>query len=100
MKYTWLAVAVMACGKSAPPAPPPAAQPLIDQIRDFSDRCDACKAELDCLKSLRDEFDQVKGALLANGARIVGDDKAEWDRQLMRLRVCGDGGGLTFWIDK
>ncbi len=89
-----------ACGKSAPPGPPPAAAPLIDEMKDFADRCDACKAERDCLHAVRDEFDQAKPALLANGARLAGDDKAAFDAQVMRLRVCGDGGGLTFWIDQ
>jgi hypothetical protein len=91
-------LALAACGKSGP-QPPPVAQPLIDQMTDFANRCDACKADRDCLHAVRDEFDQVKGALLGSGARIVGDDKPAWDAQLMRLRVCGDGGGLTFWVD-
>ncbi len=95
-----LLVAIAACGKSAPPGPPPEAAPLIAQMKDFADRCDACKADRDCLHALRDEFDQVKAGLITNGARLAGDDKAAFDAQVMRLRVCGDGGGLTFWTDR
>ena len=98
-KLLGLLVLLVACSKSGPPAPPPAAGPLINQMTDFADRCDACRADRDCLHALRDEFDQVKGPLLADGARIVGDDKATYDQQLARLRACGDGGGLTFWVD-
>jgi hypothetical protein len=93
------ASAMGACGKSAP-QPPPAAGPLIETITGFADRCDACKGDKECVRALRDEFDGTKTTLLANGARIAGDDKATWDRELLRLRACGDGAGLTFWTDQ
>jgi len=89
-----------ACGKSGSTdnAAPPDPGPLINQMTDFAERCDACKTDHDCMRPLRDEFDGVKGSLLANGHRLVGDDLARFDAALMRLRACGDGGGLTFWV--
>ena len=96
----WLFFALVACGKKAPPAPPPDPAPLIAQMKDFAARCDACKEDRDCLHALRDEFDGVKKQLVGDGARIIGDDKASFDAELMHLRQCGDGGGLTFWVDQ
>jgi hypothetical protein len=91
-------VVLGACGKSAPPQPLPEAAPLIGALQDFADRCDACKSDMECVRPVRDDFDGVKGTLIPNGKRLVGDDKAAWDRELLRLRACGDGAGLTFWL--
>ena len=95
-----LLLALVACSKKTAPAPPPDPAPLVAHIKDFAERCDACKSDRDCLHALRDEFDGVKNQLLADGARIVGDDKATFDAELLHLRQCGDGGGLTFWVDQ
>ncbi len=92
-------VVVMTCGSSKPTAPP-AAGPLINRMTDFVERCDACKAERDCLQPLRDEWEAAKQPLLADGRRIVGDDKATFDALVLHLRLCGDGGGVTFWVDQ
>ena len=94
-----LALLLVACGKDAPPAPPPEAEPLINAMHDFAERCDACKADLDCLHALRDEFDTQKRQLVGDGRRLLGDDRAKFDAELLHLRGCGDGDGLTFWVD-
>lgn len=89
-----------ACSKSKPAAPPPDPAPLVGAMHDLADRCDACQADHDCVKAVRDDFDAQKRTLLANGARLTGDDKAAFDADLLRLRACGDGAGLTFWLDR
>jgi len=93
-------LALVACSKSrTASAPPPAAAPLIQAMHDFAERCDACKEDRDCLHALRDEFDAQKAQLLGDGARLAGDDKSRFDAETLHLRACGDGGGLTFWVD-
>jgi hypothetical protein len=93
-------LAIAACKKAKPAAPPPEAQPLISAMHDFAVRCDACKEDRDCLHALRDEFDTQKNQLIGDGHRLVGDDKTQFDAELLHLRSCGDGGGLTFWVDQ
>ena len=92
---------VAACGKSNSAAtPPPDPGTLINQMTDFADRCDACKADRDCLHPVRDDFDRAKEWLVYNGRRLAGDDRTKFDAALTRVRVCGDGAGLTFWVDQ
>jgi hypothetical protein len=98
MKIALLLLA--ACGKSAPSAPPPAAAPLLEAIRGLADQCDACKGDRECVRGVREQFDPQKPALLGNGARLAGQDKQTFDAELLRLRGCGDGAGLTFWVDE
>jgi len=100
MRATLALVIVAACGKSQPAAPPPDPGTVINQITDFANRCDACKEDRDCLHPLRDEFDAVKHQLVSDGRRLVGDDRNTFEAALLRLRQCGDGGGLTFWVDQ
>jgi hypothetical protein len=97
MKLALLIVA--ACGKSQPAAPPPDPGTMINQMTDFAERCDACKTDHACMRPLRDEFDGVKQSLVYYGQRLTGDDRTKFDAALMHLRACGDGGGLTFWVD-
>lgn len=93
-----LVAALVACtggGKKKPP--PPAAGPLIEAAHALAERVCACEADKDCLHAARDSWDAQKDQLLANGARLSGDDKAKLDAEIARIHGCGDGGGLTFW---
>jgi len=94
----WLLV-LAACGKSAPSGPPPIAAPLIQAVHAMSEQCDACKGDRECVRGVRDQFDAQKVSLLPSGARLVGDDKQAFDAELLHLRGCGDGAGLTFWVE-
>jgi hypothetical protein len=90
-----LAVALIAtaCAKSKPPTPHPE---MIDAIRSFADRVCACGTDRECVAPIRDEFDLRKAALLDHG--LTGTDLATFDRELLRLRGCGDAAGLTIWL--
>jgi len=100
MKIGWL-LAVVACGKSGAPAAGASTDPtpLINRITVFANRCDECKAERDCLQPLRDEWAAQKVALLTEGDKLAGEYKTAFDAQVQRLQLCGDGGGVTFWVD-
>lgn len=92
-----LAITLLAACSAAKQQPPPAAGPLIATLHGFAERACACETDRDCLHGVRDEYDAQKDPLLAGGARLTGDDKARFDAELSRLKMCGDAGGLTFW---
>jgi hypothetical protein len=91
-----LLLALVACS-SAKKQPPPAAGPLINAAHVLAERTCACETDKDCLHGMRDEWDAQKDQLLGNGARLTGDDKTQFDAEVGRMKMCGDGGGLTFW---
>jgi hypothetical protein len=91
-----LLIALVACG-SAKKQPPPEAAPLIQTAHVLAERVCGCGEDKDCLHGVRDEWDSQKDQLLGNGGRLSGDDKAKFDAEIQRLKMCGDGAGLTFW---
>ena len=94
MRKVLALLVVAACShKSKPPPPRPE---LIETMRSFADRVCACGTDRDCVKPIRDEFDAQKADLLDN--HLTGDDQAKLDAELLRLRGCGDGAGLTIWL--
>jgi hypothetical protein len=94
MRKLLVVFVVAACStKSKPPPPRPE---LIETIRSFADRVCACGTDRDCVKPIRDEFDAQKADLLDNG--LTGDARAKFEAELLRLRLCGDGAGLTIWL--
>jgi hypothetical protein len=95
----FFAIALVACKSHKEATPPVNAAELIEQMRGFADRVCACD-RIACVRPIRDELDAVKKQLLAGGARLSADDKARFDAELHRLRGCGDGAGLTIWIEE
>jgi hypothetical protein len=91
-----LLLAMVACS-SAKKQPPPAAGPLINAAHVLAEAACKCETDKDCLHGVRDQWDAQKDQLLGNGARLTGDDKAQFDAEVGRMKMCGDGGGLTFW---
>jgi hypothetical protein len=57
----------------------------------------ACETDKDCLKAVRAEFDPLKFDLQKHG--LAGEQKAAFDVELLRLRSCGDAGGVTIWLN-
>lgn len=84
---------IAACGSDKPPPPP--RPELIQVMRGFADQACACGADRECLRTVRDGYDAQKRDLRDNG--LTGNDKASFDAELHRLKLCGDGGGLTMW---
>jgi hypothetical protein len=89
-------LALVACGSSKK-QPPPDPAPLLSAIHDFAERACQCDTDKQCIQAVRDEYDTQKEWLLGNGARLAGDDRAKFDADLQRLKMCGDAAGLTFW---
>lgn len=87
-------VLLVACEKTKPPPPRPE---LIDVVRGIADRACACSTDKDCLKEVRAEFDPQKFDLQKHG--LAGEQKAAFDAELLRLRACGDAGGVTIWLN-
>jgi hypothetical protein len=56
----------------------------------------ACETDKDCLKAIREEWDAEKVELMNHG--LTGDQQAQFDAEIARIRSCGDAGGLTFWL--
>ena len=98
MKLAAFALVTLCGGGSKPPPADPA--PYIERMREFADRCDECKAVRDCLQPLRDEWEAAKQPLLDVQKRLTGEPKTAFDTQGNRLKICGDGGGVTFWVDQ
>ena len=93
---TLLLLALVACGSSKK-QPPPDPAPLIATMHDFAERGCTCDTDKECMQGVRDQYDAQKDRLLAGGARLTGDDKAKFDAEVSRLKMCGDAAGLTFW---
>jgi len=90
-----LAVLLTACssGKRAAPQPRPE---LIETVRVLADSACACETDKECLKTVRADWDAQKDDLLKHG--LTGEQVAAFDAEVLRLRHCGDKGGLTFWM--
>ena len=94
--FVILAVLATACSEKKPKAPADPT-PWLQQIKSFADRACACGDAKDCVTPIRDEYDQVKFDLLKVGDSLTGDAKTAFDADHKRLKLCGDGAGLTFW---
>ncbi len=64
-------------------------------MRNLAEQACECGTDKECLRAVRVDFDAQKRDFKANG--LTGDDKAAFDAELLRLRSCGDGGGVTMW---
>ncbi len=84
---------VTACSSAKPPPPRPE---LIEVIRPLADQACECGTDKDCLRAVRVQFDAVKVDLANHG--LTGEDKQAYDAELLRLRSCGDAGGVTIWL--
>jgi hypothetical protein len=94
MRAALLVLALTACGgKKTAPVPRPE---MIETARDLADRVCACETDKDCLRELRTEWDAQKTALASHG--LEGEQRAQIEAEIARVRSCGDGGGLTFWM--
>jgi hypothetical protein len=95
VKLIALAVVAGACGKANhQPATDP--RPYVDAIRTLADRACACGDDRTCLHAVRDDVDAQKSWLL--GSKLRGRDQG-FDAELLRMRQCGDAGGLTLWFE-
>ena len=73
-----------------------AARPeMIDVVHALGDRVCACGTDKECARALRDEWDAEKDDVVNHG--LIGEQKATFEQELLRMRLCGDGAGLTFW---
>jgi hypothetical protein len=89
-----IVIALAACGgKKAAPTPRPE---LIETVRAMADRVCACETDKDCVREIRTEWDAQKQDLMNHG--LAGEQRAQFEAELMRVRQCGDAGGLTFWM--
>lgn len=87
-------IAVAACGgKKAAPTPHPE---MIETVRGLADRVCACETDKECLREIRPEWDAQKTDLVNHG--LTGEQRAQIEAEIMRVRQCGDAGGLTFWM--
>lgn len=84
---------IAACSSSKPPPPRPE---VIEVVRPLADQACECGTDKECLRAVRVEFDAVKMGLARHG--LTGDDLQTYDAELMRLRSCGDAGGVTMWL--
>jgi hypothetical protein len=62
----------------------------------MADRVCACETDKDCLREIRTEWDAQKADLMNHG--LAGEQRAQFESELSRVRSCGDAGGLTFWM--
>lgn len=85
---------VAACEKTTAPKPRPE---LIETLRDFADRTCACETDKECVRAIRDEWDAVRQDVLNHG--LTGADLDAYNEELKRFRLCGDGAGLTIWLN-
>jgi hypothetical protein len=95
-----LVVALAGCGKhktTAAAGPEPVE--IIPTVKSMGDRACACNGDKNCVKPIRDEWEAAKRDLLARSAELTGANKASWDKELMQLRACADGAGVTIWVD-
>jgi hypothetical protein len=76
--------------------PPPPRPELIDTVRGLADTACECGTDKECLRAVRVEFDAQKADLKRHG--LTGEDKQTYDAELLRLRSCGDAGGVTMWL--
>ena len=94
MRAALIVIALAACGgKKAAPTPRPE---LIETVRAMADRVCACETDKECIREIRTEWDAQKRDLTDHG--LVGEQRAQFDTELNRVRGCGDAGGLTFWM--
>ncbi|MBA3457678.1 MAG: hypothetical protein H0T42_31640 [Deltaproteobacteria bacterium] len=86
-------VAVAGCWskEKLPPRPE-----LIQVIRPLADQACGCGTDKECLREVRTQFDAVKADLAKHG--LTGEDLKTYDAELLRLRLCGDAGGVTMWL--
>lgn len=89
-------LALVACGSSKK-QPPPDPAPLISAAHALAEAGCKCDTDKECIQGVRDQWDAQKEQLVGNGARLTGDDKAKFDAEISRLKMCGDAAGLTFW---
>ena len=93
MRILLALLAVAACSSDKPPPPRPE---LIETVRGLADQACECGTDKDCLRAVRVEFDAVKADLARHG--LTGEPKQTYDAELLRLRSCGDAGGVTIWL--
>jgi len=89
-----LGVLVIAACSSDKPLPP--RPELIDVVRGLADQACECGTDKECLRAVRVEFDAQKAELHKHG--LTGSDKQTYDTEMLRLRSCGDAGGVTIWM--
>jgi len=89
-----LGVLVIAACSSDKPLPP--RPELIDVVRGLADQACECGTDKECLRAVRVEFDAQKADLARHG--LTGDAKQTYDAEMLRLRSCGDAGGVTIWL--
>lgn len=92
-------VVLAACKTHKAGAPGPEPIEIIPIVKAWGDRACACNADKDCVKPIRDEWEANKRELLAKAAQLTGDNKAQWDAALLAFRGCGDGAGVTIWVE-
>ena len=92
MRYCILVLLAACSLKDKPPPPRP---DLIETVRDFADRCEACNNDKACVHGIRDEWDGVKRDVMQHG--LTGEQKRQFDAERMRFGMCGDAAGLTIW---
>ena len=85
---------VAGCEKTTAPKPRPE---LIETLRDFADRTCACETDKECVRAIRDDRDAVRQDVLNHG--LTGADLDAYNEELKRFRLCGDGAGLTIWLN-
>lgn len=83
-------------GCSSSSKPPPPRPELIQVLRPLADQACQCGEDKDCLHAVRVNFDAVKADLKDHG--LTGADLQTFDAEMMRLRGCGDAGGVTMWL--
>jgi hypothetical protein len=93
MRLVLVGLLLIACGKASTRAPP--RPEVIDVVRDLADRACGCNNDKECVRAIRDEWEPQKFDLQRHG--LTGADKATFESELMRLRMCGDAAGLTIW---
>ena len=92
MKRVLFLVLVAACGSSKKAAVEERPE-LLETVTVMADRVCACETDKECIRAIRDEWDAQKVEIMSH--RPSG---AAFDAELLRLRSCGDAGGLTFWM--
>lgn len=90
-----LVVALLVACSSKKPAPQPRPE-LLETVTVLADSVCSCSTDKECIRTVRDDWDAQKVDLMNHG--LIGDPKTAFDAEVLRMRSCGDAGGLTFWM--